>query len=324
MDPRQIAADLPVKFRDYYEILGLSREATQDEVRKAFRKLARKYHPDVAEDKATAQEKFKEINEAYEVLGDAEKRKKYDTLGANWNNQGGPPPGAYSGFGSGEDFGDAFHFEGTGFSDFFENYFSGRATRGGFGQARPGAGSSVQRRGRDIESEILVTLDEVMTGSERSLVMQAKRGAEKKTVRIRIPKGVTEGQLIRCAGLGQEGAGGGGPGDLFLHVHVERHPDFRVDGHDLYYDLRLAPWEAVLGATVAVNTPHGSVRIKVPPASESGTEFRLVGKGLPKGSAGGFGNLFAVTRIVMPGTLSAEEEKHWKALAAASTFNPRG
>lgn len=305
-----------MKFRDYYEILGVARDASQDEIRKAFRKLARKHHPDVAVDKEAGQEKFKEANEAYEVLGDVEKRKKYDALGANWNRHGGPPPGSQGG-GYGEE---DFHFEGTGFSDFFESFFGGRGPRG-FGQSSSpfggggGPGPAMKRKGRDVESEILVTLEEVMEGSERSLVMQARGSAAKKTVRIRIPKGVTEGQLIRCAGLGQEGSHGGAAGDLFLRVHLERHPDFRVDEHDLYYDLRLAPWEAVLGATVAVRTPHGEVRMKVPAGSEPGTEFRLTGKGLPKGASGGFGNLYAVAQIVVPTKLTEEEEKAWRKLA---------
>ncbi len=323
-----------MKFRDYYEILGIPRDAGPDEIRKAFRKLARKHHPDVATDKSTAEEKFKEINEAYEVLGDPAKRKKYDALGANWKHAGdfGPPPGGdgafrhWDGGGAGEAGGD-YHFEGTGFSDFFESFFGSRGSRGPTSRRdRASRESKIPRRGRDIESEIMVTLDEVMHGAERSLVMQATGGpiaGERKTVRIRIPKGVAAGQTIRCAGLGEAGTAGGPPGDLFLSVHLERHPDFRVDDHDLYYELRLAPWEALLGATVPVPTPHGQARIKVPPGTESGTEFRLSGKGLPAGRDGGFGSLFAVARVVAPTSASEEDLIHWKALAANSTFNPR-
>ena len=129
--------------------------------------------------------------------------------------------------------------------------------------------------------------------------------------------------MIRAAGLGEPGVAGGGPGDLFLRVHLERHPDFRAEGHDLYYDLRLAPWESVLGATVPVQTPHGTTRIKVPPGTESGTEFRLTGKGLPKGKDGGHGDLFAVAEVVTPATATEEETRHWRALADVSKFNPR-
>lgn len=316
-----------MKFRDYYEILGVPRDASQDDVRKAFRKLARKHHPDVAEDKATAEEKFKEINEAYEVLGDPEKRKKYDSLGANWKHGRDFSPGnggrsAWGDFGDGETE-DAYHFEGTGFSDFFENFFGRRTGPAGFSQGgKPAARTNTPRRGRDIESEILVSIDEVMHGSERELVMKPSHG-QRNTVTIRIPRGVVEDQMIRCAGLGGPGSAGGPAGDLFLRVRLERHPDFRVEGHDLYFDLRLAPWEAVLGATVPVGTPHGSMKIKVPAGTESGNEFRLSGKGLPIGKDGGFGNLFAVIRVVTPTTATEEEARHWKALAESSDFNPR-
>lgn len=323
---------MAVKFRDYYEILGVPRDASQDDIRKAFRKLAREHHPDVSKDKSTAEEKFKEINEAYEVLGDAEKRKKYDQLGEHWRQAGDfqPPPGG-GGHEFWQSYGDeggegSYHFEGTGFSDFFENFFGGRRTHGGFtGRGTQGRGNA-PRRGRDIESEILVTLDEVMNGSERQLVIQPAEGGKaggRQTVTIRIPRGIAEGQMIRAAGLGEPGVAGGGPGDLFLRVHLERHPDFRAEGHDLYYDLRLAPWEAVLGATVPVQTPHGTTRIKVPPGTESGTEFRLTGKGLPKGKDGGHGDLFAVAEVVTPATATEEETRHWRALADISKFNPR-
>jgi len=318
-----------VKFRDYYEVLAVPRGASQDEIRKAFRKLARKHHPDVAENKATAEEKFKEINEAYEVLGDPEKRKKYDQLGANWQHGGdfsgypggggGGGPSFWPDGGGGQD---GYHFEGTGFSDFFENVFGSRTGRRG----APAGRSAGPRRGQDIESEILVTLDEVMNGSERSLVIQPQGGGkgERRSVTIRIPRGVTEGQLIRAAGLGQPGSGGGTAGDLFLKVRLERHPDFRADEHDLYYDLRLSPWESVLGATVPVPTPHGPMKIKVPAGTEPGTEFRLSGKGLPKGKDGGYGDLFAVIQVVVPTSATAEEARHWQALADTSKFNPRG
>lgn len=320
-----------VKFRDYYEVLGVSREAGPEEIRKAFRKLARKHHPDVAADKATAEEKFKEINEAYEVLGDPEKRNKYDALGRHWREAGDFAPqtggdGAFRYWDStrGETPEHGYHFEGTGFSDFFERFFGSRG--GGFGSRGAAPPARGPRRGRDIESEIMVTLDEVIHGAERSLMMQPTGGREsgaRRKVRIRIPRGVSEGQTIRCAGLGEDGEAGGPIGDLFLRVHLARHPDFRVDGHDLYYELRLAPWEAVLGCTVPVPTPHGEVKIKVPPGTPPGTEFRLSGKGLPQGAEGATGHLFAVTQVAIPETSSPEEIRHWQALAACSPFTPR-
>ena len=163
-----------------------------------------------------------------------------------------------------------------------------------------------------------------MHGSERSLVIQPQTpGGERQTVTIRIPKGITEGQLIRAAGLGEPGLAGGTPGDLFLRVRLERHPYFRAEGHDLYSDLRLAPWECVLGATVPVHTPHGETKIKVPAGTEPGTEFRLAGKGLPRGKTGTFGDLFAVVQVVMPAGTGEEERRHWQALAEVSKFNPR-
>jgi len=317
-----------VKFRDYYEILGVSKDASQDDVRKAFRKLARKHHPDVAEDKAAAEETFKEINEAYEVLGDPEKRSKYDKLGANWNQPGAGPAGggdasywqqsAPSGDGA-----DWQHFEGTGFSDFFENYFGGGGARSAhFHQGGGRAADASPRRGRDIESEILVTLHEAMHGAERLLAIQTPDGGRQE-VTIRIPKGVTDGKLIRAAGLGNPGRNGGDPGDLFLRVRLERHPDYRVSGHDLYYDLRIAPWESILGATVPVRTPHGASKIRIPAGTENGTEFRLSGKGLPKGKSGDNGDLFAVINIISPTSATEEERRHWQALADSSKFNPR-
>ncbi len=326
-----------MRFRDYYEVLGVPRGASQDEIRKAFRKLARKYHPDIAADKEEGEEKFKEINEAYEVLSDSEKRKKYDTLGENWKHMGdfSPPPGGAGGF---RDFGGGpqgseFHFEGTGFSDFFENFFSQRASHGGFsgfgGGGHPGGGRPVgKRRGGDIEADILVTLEETMTGSERTLKLQAPSMTggppETRSVRIRIPKGIQEGQLIRVAGHGQPGVNGGESGDLFLRVRLERHPDFRVQGSDLHYDLRLAPWEAILGTTVAVRTLHGPVKIKIPPCTAPGTEFRIRGRGLPAEKAGEFDDLYAAVKIVLPESISPEEEGLWKQLAERSDFNPRG
>lgn len=304
-------------FRDYYEILGIDRGASQDTIRKAFRKLARKYHPDVAEDKSTAEEKFKELNEAYEVLSDPEKRKKYDALGANW--QAGPPPGQRRG--------DSYesHYSGTGFSDFFEQMF-GAGARPGSGSFHSSFGGEPGRSsgpipGSDAHADILVSLEEALHGTLRTLKMQqvdrSNGKREVKTSTVRIPKGITEGQLIRCAGLGHPGHNGGKPGDLFLHVRLEKHPDFRVSGSDLYYDLVLAPWEAVLGTVVPVRSLTGEVRIKIPPLTDQGTELRVKDRGLPGG------HLYAVVRIAIPDDLSSGEKARWEDLAKASSFNPR-
>jgi len=311
-----------MKFRDYYEVLGVPKTATKDEIRKAFRKLARKYHPDVAEDKSTAEEKFKELNEAYEVLSDPEKRKKYDALGPNWQSGGsGPSPDFTRGAGHGSQ---QFQYEGTGFSDFFEQMFGAGARPGpgsfhSYGHG-PG-GRQGPAPGQDAHADILVSLEESLHGTERSIQMQhvdpGTGQREVKTSTIRIPKGITEGQLIRCAGLGSPGLKGGKPGDLFLHARLEKHPDFRVSGSHLYYNLILAPWEAVLGAEVPVRTLGGEVLVKVPPHTDPGTELRLKDRGLPGG------HLFAVVQISIPPEISDQEREHWEALAKESTFNPR-
>ena len=307
---------MAVKFRDYYETMGVERTATKEEIRKAFRKLARKYHPDVAEDKSTAEAKFQELNEAYEVLGDPEKRKKYDRLGPDWEHMGNftPPQGAADGGG-----GQEFHFDGTGFSDFFEQMFSQQARQRG---ATGGGGiPHMKMRGHDIEAEILVTLDEVMNGSERSLSIQRARGASAETVRIRIPKGVTAGKLIRCAGLGQPGVNGGESGDLFMRVQVQRHPDFVVDGHDLHCDLPVMAWDAVLGSKSTMKTPHGSVTFKIPPGTADATEMRIAGKGLPKGTGGGFGDLYVKIHIGVPEAVTESERALWENLKTESSKN---
>ncbi len=316
---------MSVKFRDYYEVLGVERSATPEAIRKAFRQLARKYHPDVAENKDEAEAKFKELNEAYEVLSDPEKRRKYDRLGQNWEHMSEftPPPGA-SGFGGGSTDEGSFeyHFDGTGFSDFFEHLFGRRSARGGMSGFGGGSGFGgappVAMRGRDIEAEILVTLDEVMQGSQRVLTLQRGRRSQPNeradTIRVRIPRGVVENQLIRCAGLGEPGIQGGEPGDLFLRVILERHPDFRVEGHHLHQELTLRPWDAVLGATVMLHTPHGKIQLKVPEGSTTGTELRLRGKGLPTGDGSNHGDLFVKLTIDIPESITASERALWEQL----------
>jgi curved DNA-binding protein len=319
---------MPVEFKDYYKILGVDKKATAAEIKKAFRKLARKLHPDVAKDKSTADGKFSEINEANEVLGDPDKRRKYDELGANWNQPawqsaqqaGDPGPGA------------EFHFDGTGFSDFFEQFLGGRGKgAGGFshfgGSGEQGRGrTAFPQDGQDIESDILVTLDEVLHGSTRMIKLQrgdARSGQPViQTLQVKIPSGVREGQLIRLTGKGQEGIAGGNSGNLFLRVVLAIHPDFRVRDFDLYYDLQLAPWEAVLGSTVQISTLDKSVSLKIPEGTTAERKFRLKGKGLPTGD-GTRGSLFAIVSIEVPAELTTEERTLWESLAAASKFNPR-
>ena len=312
-------------YKDYYKTLGVSREASEAEIKKAFRKLARKHHPDVAEDKSGSEAKFKEINEAYEVLGDAEKRKRYDAMGANWNQQGGF--GAETWGGGASTGGYDFEFGGTGFSDFFERYFGGGGGRprgsAGYG-GRPGAGRS--RRGGDIEGDIMVTLLESMEGSLRTISLRhtdpATGQSRTEEVKVRIPAGIGEGQTLRVAGHGSPGSGGGAAGDLFLRVRLSSHPDFRVKGADLYRDFKLAPWEAVLGTTITVPLLAGkSVQMRIPPGTQSGDQLRLGGYGLPK--EGGKGDVYVVISVSIPESLNDEERGLWEKLRDVSKFKAR-
>jgi curved DNA-binding protein len=323
---------MAVQFKDYYETLGVARTATPEEIKKSFRKLARLYHPDVAKNKATGEVKFKEINEAYEVLSDPEKRRRYDELGANWQEGGGPFP--QGGFPRGQarpPSGEAdFEFGGTGFSDFFESFFGGG--RGGFGAYRQPAGAmdgdeeAFAREGRDVEADLLVTLEEALRGSLRKVTLRRPGGngsAERtNTYQVRIPAGVHEGQRIRLAGQGGAGHGGGAPGDLYLRVRLARHPDFSVQGADLYCDLDLAPWEAVLGVQVKIPALDGTTSLRVPPGTAAGSQLRLRGLGLPREDHSR-GDLYAIVRIQVPDAVSAEERALWEKLAQTSKFKPR-
>ncbi len=310
---------MAAQYKDYYQSLGVPRTATADEIKKAFRKLAREFHPDVAKDKKKAEEKFKEINEAYEVLSDADKRKKYDELGANWKSgaEFRPPPGQ-GGFGGGQPFrggagrggGVEFEFGGTGFSDFFEQMF-GAQRRGGMGGGRGGfAGEQMGEPSRDIEGDIMVTLEEAKAGSVRTVTVRHENRTDSQQVKI--PAGITEGQKLRIAGRGEGG------GDLYLRVKLAKHPDFEVDGHNLIHELELAPWEAALGAEIAVPTLDGKVNIKIPAGTASGQKLRVRGRGLGK-----TGDLLVATKIVVPAKISDAQKKLWEQLAKESKFNPR-
>jgi curved DNA-binding protein len=311
---------MAVQFRDYYETLGVSKTASEDEIRSAFRKLARKYHPDVAKDKKTAEEKFKQINEAYEVLSDPEKRRKYDQLGEHWNQPGGfqPPPqwgGGQPGdfrWGGGQDGGVEFEFGGTGFSDFFEAFFGGgrgRSAFGGFGQR-----GAMAERGHDVEADIMVTLEEALHGSTRQVSLRRAGSKKTETYQVKIPRGVREGQRIRLAGQGEAGERGGKSGDLFLRVRLARHPDFSVEGSDLVHEVKIAPWQAVLGDQLIVPTLEGSARLKLPPGTQVGQRFRLRERGLP-GVSGQRGDLYVVVQIALPKKLSEREREIWEQLA---------
>jgi curved DNA-binding protein len=314
---------MAVQFRDYYETLGVPKTASDDDIKKAFRKLARKYHPDVNKDKVAAEEKFKQLNEAYEVLGDPEKRKKYDELGANWNQPGGfqPPPGwggqprgGFRRYATGDDGGVEFEFGGTGFSDFFEQFFGGAGRQAGFGGSPFGQRHTGPERGSDVEADIMVTLEEALHGSKRPISLRRGNSNKVESYQVKIPKGVHEGQRIRLAGQGEAGAGGGTSGDLFLRVRLARHPDFSVEGNDLIHEVKLPPWQGALGGELRVPTLEGHARLKIPAGTQGGQRFRLRGHGLPT-AAGGRGDLLVETQIQIPKKLSEREREIWSQLA---------
>ena len=345
---------MALQYKDYYAQLGVPRTASDADIKKAFRKLAREYHPDVAKDKKKAEEKFKEINEAYEVLGDTMKRKRYDELGANWKSgsEFNPPPGWGGSRGgrprtqSGPDKADfEFQFGGTGFSDFFEQMFGARhASREG----RTGwvAEDESSERGRDVEGDLMVTLEEAMRGSQRAVNVRhavvcdecagtGRRGqhicnacsgegrtAKSETYQVKIPPGVAEGQRLRVAGRGEAGAHGGSAGDLILRVRLARHPDFEVEEHNLIYEVALAPWEAVLGANISVPTLGGRVNIKIPAGTQNGQKLRVRGRGLPVRTAGN-GDLIVVAHVDVPAQVTDGERALWEKLAHESKFKPR-
>lgn len=314
-------------FQDYYTTLGVARDATADAIKKAFRKLAREFHPDLAKDKTAGEAKFKEINEANEVLSDPAKRAKYDELGAGWQEDGrgaetAPEDGAWSrGGGSAER---AYHFTGTGFSDFFEQYFGG-GQRFGFERdgAVPGSGARVRRRpGADVEGEILVTLSEVMHGTVRPISLRTadrRTGrAETRAFEVRIPAGASEGRRIRVPGQGEPGDAGAPDGDLYLRVRFATHPDFRAEGADLVHDVELAPWDTVLGTAVDVPSFEGPIRVRVPAGTQPGARLRVRGHGLPRGKSGARGDLHVVVAVTIPAAVSARERGLWEDLRAAA------
>lgn len=318
---------MSIAFKDYYATLGVARDAGPDEIKKAFRKLAREFHPDVAQDKASAEDKFKEINEAYEVLSDPEKRAKYDQIGVDGG--GGFDGGAWSAAGTqGAGGAREFHFGGTGFSDFFERYFSG-GSRYGFPTDGRGDDAHTPRahRGGDIEGDILITLEDAMHGTLRPISLQMihrETGrSETRSFEMRIPPGATDGRRIRVPGQGEPGHGGQPAGDLYLRVRHAAHPDFSSRGSDIYHELDIAPWEAVLGADVVVSTLDGTLKLRIPAGTESGLSMRVRGRGLPKGKSGGRGDFFVILHVLLPTAINDEERAAWEKLRDISTFQPR-
>jgi len=305
-----------MKYKDYYATLGVERSATPDDIKKAYRKLARKFHPDVSKEK-DAEERFKAVAEAYETLKDAEKRAAYDQLGSHAQGQDfRPPPDWEQHFARGQ----------ASFDDIdLADLFAGLGGRGGFRRADPNAPIS----GRDYEASVRVTLEQAFHGTEIQLDVSVPELDDNgvphrvpRVVTVRIPRGVTDGQKLRVPGKGGKGVRGGRAGDLYLDIAVTPHRLFRADGRDLFVDLPLAPWEAVLGANIALPTPAGTVNLKVPAGTRAGQQLRLAGRGLarPDGSAG---NLFAIVQIAVPTVTDDAQRALYRQLADASSFNPR-
>jgi curved DNA-binding protein len=311
-----------MKYKDYYATLGVDRNAGADEIKRAYRKLARKYHPDVSKEK-DAEEKFKEVSEAYETLRDAEKKAAYDQLGRHRpGEEFSPPPDWGQAYGAG---GTPFDQGGASFDDIdLSDLFAGLS-----GRARRGARDTGPIPGRDVEAQVRIPFEQAFHGGEIEFSLTEVEYGDDGTlrrvprrVRVRIPPGVTDGQVLRVPGKGGQGLRGGQAGDLYLDIRVETHALFRVDGLDLYIDLPLAPWEAVLGTSVDMPTPAGRVALKVPPGTQSGQKLRLGGRGMAR-SDGRKGDLYAVVDIVVPGRVDDRERGLYTQLKEASTFDPR-
>jgi curved DNA-binding protein len=306
-----------MKYKDYYEVLGVERTASADDIKKAYRKLAHKFHPDVSKEK-NAKEKFQELGEAYETLKSPEKRAAYDQLGSGFKpgQDFRPPPDWEQQFGGGGFGGGAQSFDEADLADLFAG-LSGRR-----------AGGRFPMPGQDFEVAAPITLEQAAQGTEVELNLSVTEpgavGVPRRvphTLRVRVPKGATDGQRLRIPGKGGKGFDGGRDGDLYLNISLKPHRLFRADGHDLYVDLPLAPWEAVLGASVEVPTLDGTLRLKVPAGTRAGQKLRLSKRGLPKRE--GEGDLYAVVQITVPAAPTAQERELFEQLSKASHFNPR-
>ncbi len=317
-------------YKDYYDTLGISKGAPAEEIQKAYRKLARKHHPDVNQGKAASEEKFKEISEAYEVLKDPQKRATYDRFGSNWKGQsgrGGPPPG-FGGFdfggmgggarGAGDD---------SGFSSFFDMLFSGGRGRGGspfagaegFGGFE--GGNRPRGQGADQEAELKLSLEQAAGGGARELTLTDSASGRPRTVSVKLPQGVRAGQRIRLAGRGGQGFGNAPAGDLFLKVELLPHDHFRLEGLDLHAPLPITPWLAALGGPAKVRTLGGSVTVKIPGGSSSGRKIRLRGQGFPN-PKGQPGDLYTEIKVMVPSQLTATERELLEELSQVSSFAP--
>ncbi|MDV6342247.1 DnaJ C-terminal domain-containing protein [Nitrosomonas sp. Is35] len=309
-----------MEFKDYYKTLGVSRDATAEEIKKSFRRLARKYHPDVSKE-TDAEHKMQEINEANAVLSDPEKRAAYDQLGQGGFQPGSdfqPPPGWDSNF---EFRGRGFNgAQAADFSDFFAELFGG-------GMGAGTRHTHQRKRGEDHHAKIMLDLEDSYHGTTRSLTLrmpklddQGRTVLAEHTLNVRIPKGVHAGQVIRLAGQGGPGHAGEAAGDLFLEVHFKPHSRYRIENKDVYATLPVAPWEAMLGATIKIPVPDGQVEVRVPENSQSGRKLRLKGRGIPAATPG---DLYLVLEVVLPPATGEKERTFYQTMAQELAFNPR-
>ena len=314
-------------YKDYYKIMGIERDASQDEIKRAYRKLARKYHPDVSKE-SNAEIHFKEVGEAYEVLKDPEKRAAYDQLGANWKSgqDFNPPPDWDAGFefsGGGFTGGDS-----SAFSDFFESLFGqGQGFQSSYSGRGGGHAAGFHSRGEDHHAKVIIDIEDAYHGATRSISLQApeldSNGhviTKQRTLNVKIPKGVKQGQRIRLTGQGSPGMGGGQAGDLYLEIEFKPHSIYRVDGHDVYLDLPLTPWEAALGASIKIPTPDGKVDMKIQPNTPSGRKMRLKGRGIPGRPAG---DLYVVPQITLPPANDEKARELYTKMQQELAYNPR-
>lgn len=344
-----------MEYKDYYKVLGVEKKATQDEIKKAYRKLARKFHPDANPNDKAAEEKFKEIGEAYEVLKDPDKRSKYDQLGSNWKQyartgaQGWPGASGtgqgYSYTYSGGDFG--FEDLGSGFSDFFETFFGrGGDERfstifgnvGGMGSSGTGRGTGTQgkqdskrsfwktaggtaQKGQDYQYNLTITLREAFFGTQRAINLQ--KNGKIRTINVKVPKGIKDGGKIRVKGEGGQGSRGGESGDLYLVVNISKHHLFTRKEDDLYCEIPVNLKEALFGAKIDVPTFEGKVSVTLPPNTQSGKTLRLKGKGMPKIKGTESGDLYIKIKIVLPAHLTGEQKKHLEEFAKTYKEDPR-
>lgn len=308
-----------VAYKDYYKILGVSKTASEQEIKSAYRKLAKKYHPDVNKQPG-AEQKYKDVNEAYEVLHDPEKRQKYDTLGPDWERaqQFGGQGGGFQGFG-GFPGGVRMEFggDGGGFSDFFQTIFGqmGGSSARGFSSSDIFGSRSRSARGQDSEVKLTLTLGDVLSApSVHKITLNSQAGA--RTIDVNLPRGIREGSKLKLRGQGAPGRNGGENGDLYVVVHIAPDARFTIDGYDIVTSVRVQPWDAVLGGTASVVTPDGAVKVKIPAGAQPGTRLRLHGKGLPMRGDGLRGDLYAKIEITVPENVPPREKTLWEQLKA--------